>query len=411
MGEESDTDTDRALEFLREHFSVSDAVSGLRGFQFDNDEIEPVLESLDYFTDESLSDEDEEPDFEDTHLDQMAREQNQNVSSSSQVPPVSWKTLLNVGPTDLEEVKKKMDIPVAEDGLIRKRILQSFPGCKKVPSDGKVTIDYCGYSNGTNMPFDSTFEHGHPASYRLEPPGELIYGLRMCLKTMSAMETAQFFIPWQFAYGALGCPNRIPPKSDVVFNVRMHRFITPNKLGEFENLVWSEIEQLPFDTFMKGTKELFERGLALHEDSIRKAKKYYHECIDLLEKRRTTTDAEHDARIALQAIVHFKLAEIYIRLDKPAQACSQSHKSLLLNLDNGELKARAYFTYAQGKFKFEEYKTALRFVENAKSYGGYGDRLDALETQIRAKLAEDDQDDDDAPAPAPSASVPAGEIH
>lgn len=347
---------------------------------------------------ESECDSDENPDFEENHLEELAREQaEQSGEGGPQVSTAPWKTLLVYGPRSLEELRQKMDINVTDDGRVKKRILQSIPGCKAVPPDGKVTIDYCGFVNGANTPFDSTLTAGRPSSFRLEPPGELIMGLRLGLKTMCHLETAQFLIPYDYAFGELGCPTRVPPKADIVFNVRMHKFVTPARLGEYENLTFDEIEALPFEQFIKGAKELYAQGEALVlEEATKKAMKFFHEIVHVLESRETINEEEHDQRANLQAAAHWRLAEGYIKLDKPAQACSQSKKSL--NFNCNEYRARALFTFATAKIEFgtiDDYMIASDFLKTCRFCGGYGPRFDALKEKINARLAEEKEKEEE----------------
>lgn len=82
-----------------------------------------------------------------------------------------------------------------------------------------VTVQYTGYLvNGTK--FDSSYDHGQPFTF---PYGahRMIPGWDTGFEGMRMGGKRRLFIPYQLAYGELGRPPVIPPKSELIFDVEL----------------------------------------------------------------------------------------------------------------------------------------------------------------------------------------------
>ena len=86
------------------------------------------------------------------------------------------------------------------------------------PTPGQtVTVHYTGWlANGTQF---ETSRTGKPAQFKLG--GNLIKGWNEGLATMKVGGLRKLIIPSKLAYGAAGSPPKIPPNSDLTFEIEL----------------------------------------------------------------------------------------------------------------------------------------------------------------------------------------------
>ncbi|MCW5757340.1 MAG: FKBP-type peptidyl-prolyl cis-trans isomerase [Phycisphaeraceae bacterium] len=83
-----------------------------------------------------------------------------------------------------------------------------------------VTVHYRGTFRESGEQFDASYDRGQPATFSLEP-GALIKGFSEGLLGMKVGGKRRIDIPWNMAYGEQGRPPRIPPRSDLVFEIEL----------------------------------------------------------------------------------------------------------------------------------------------------------------------------------------------
>jgi FKBP-type peptidyl-prolyl cis-trans isomerase FkpA len=89
----------------------------------------------------------------------------------------------------------------------------------KAKKGQKVTVHYSGFLlNGKK--FDSSYDRDQPFTFTLGA-GEVIGGWDEGVSYMNVGTFAQFLLPSQLAYGAMGSPPVIPPFSPLVFEVQL----------------------------------------------------------------------------------------------------------------------------------------------------------------------------------------------
>jgi len=88
------------------------------------------------------------------------------------------------------------------------------------PKKGQtVVVNYTGYlPNGTM--FDSSFSRGKPFEFKLGV-GQVIKGWDEGVSFMKKGGKIRFIIPWKLAYGERGRPPKIPPKTDLTFDIEL----------------------------------------------------------------------------------------------------------------------------------------------------------------------------------------------
>lgn len=101
---------------------------------------------------------------------------------------------------------------------LRYRVLASGPADGKSPSFfDSVMVHYRGtLTNGTV--FDSSYERGSPATFGV---GQVIPGWTEALKLMKPGDKWMLHIPSRLAYGGRAVGDKIPPNSDLIFQVEL----------------------------------------------------------------------------------------------------------------------------------------------------------------------------------------------
>lgn len=105
---------------------------------------------------------------------------------------------------------------------LRYRVLSSGPAEGSSPSAfDSVIVHYRGtLTDGTV--FDSSYDRGTPANFGVS---QVIAGWTEALKLMKPGDKWMLHIPSHLAYGSRGAPPKIPPNSDLIFQVELLQVI------------------------------------------------------------------------------------------------------------------------------------------------------------------------------------------
>lgn len=134
-----------------------------------------------------------------------------------------------------------------------------------VPENSRVTVKYVGYFEYQDEPFDSSALYKREGvSIRLNQ-GEWIPGLDLGVSTMKMNETAVFIIHPDYAYGAMGCQPRIPPNSEVLFNITLIDLLDDSKVSTYEDLTPEQKSQFKsmeahLESLIKSANDYFKRN-------------------------------------------------------------------------------------------------------------------------------------------------------
>ena len=119
-------------------------------------------------------------------------------------------------------------------------------GCGEiVPSDAQVTVEYVGYFEHQDEPFDSTLFHREKKSVLRLGRGAIIPGLDIAISSMKKYEISLFIIHPDLAYGKLGCPQRILENSEVLFKVELKDFLDNGEAEKYDELTNEEKKSFP----------------------------------------------------------------------------------------------------------------------------------------------------------------------
>ena len=86
-------------------------------------------------------------------------------------------------------------------------------------SGDSVWVHYIGYLPDGKI-FDTSFSDVVPFSFKLGDP-QIIKGWNRGIALMKKGEKLRFFIPWKMAYGKDGLLPKIPPKTDLTFDIEL----------------------------------------------------------------------------------------------------------------------------------------------------------------------------------------------
>lgn len=100
------------------------------------------------------------------------------------------------------------------------RVIEIEPGTGKPYEPGKLLkVHYTGYlRNGTK--FDSSRDRNEPFTFE-QGKRRVIPGFDNCCEGLKVGGKRRLLIPYQLAYGELGRAPRIPPKSELIFDIEL----------------------------------------------------------------------------------------------------------------------------------------------------------------------------------------------
>ena len=118
-----------------------------------------------------------------------------------------------------------MDVSVAQDGGVKKKILQAAPDdAQGPPPNGyEVAAHYTGRLVKDGTKFDSSVDRGSPFKFTIGQ-GQVIKGWDEGFASMKVGEKALLQIRSDYGYGETGSPPKIPGKADLEFEVQLLGF-------------------------------------------------------------------------------------------------------------------------------------------------------------------------------------------
>jgi FKBP-type peptidyl-prolyl cis-trans isomerase len=114
-------------------------------------------------------------------------------------------------------------------------------GARPSPAD-EVTVMYDGRLAADGKQFDSSYERGEPATFRLN---QVIPGWTQGLQEMRPGDEFMFWIPAALGYGEEGAGGDIPPNADLMFRVELQKVIPAATSDE---AAWAKASPWPTDS-------------------------------------------------------------------------------------------------------------------------------------------------------------------
>jgi len=163
-----------------------------------------------------------------------------------------------------------IDVSVAQDGGVQKKILEAAPeGALGPPLSGNdVQAHYTGTLVSDGSKFDSSRDRGKVFKFTIGQ-GQVIKGWDEGFASMKVGEKAMLKVRFDYAYGESGSPPAIPPKADLFFDVELLGFNEKAKekwqMTYEEKLAEAEKMKASGTEFFK--EKRFEEAAAKYEES------------------------------------------------------------------------------------------------------------------------------------------------
>lgn len=109
------------------------------------------------------------------------------------------------------------DTLITKHGIRYITVVQSKAG-RPLKKD-EVFVNYIGYLPDGRI-FDTSIPNKEPFKFDLGDP-EIIKGWNEGIALMHVGEKFRFLIPWKLAYGKKGYPPKIPPKTNLIFDIEL----------------------------------------------------------------------------------------------------------------------------------------------------------------------------------------------
>lgn len=124
---------------------------------------------------------------------------------------------------------ERIELPLTEDGGLKKVILQ--PGTEDIsPEKGdRVTVHYTGRLLQDGTVFDSSVERNEPFVFKLGK-GEVIKGWDLGVASMKKGEKALLICRSDYAYGKAGSPPKIPADAILEFEVELISWVSKSDI-------------------------------------------------------------------------------------------------------------------------------------------------------------------------------------
>lgn len=248
-----------------------------------------------------------------------------------------------------------------KDG-IKKRVLRKGYGEK--PKDlSIVRVHYNAYQEYEAEPFDSTYARKRAHQFCINN-GDVVPGLDLAVLSMQLGEKAQFLIQPNYAYGQLGCLNRIAPNAVVLFEVELLELVDSGAAISFNNL--PQEKQKDFDEVYKYCMALCARGKDLFGKNIENAIKEYNTAVGKLEVAQLRDYEDQQKQEELLQRLYLNLLVCYTKIGKPKKGCINFNKLKSLTQDSKyKIPAKGYYNSAKCLRMLGEYDLAMKRLKQA----------------------------------------------
>lgn len=248
------------------------------------------------------------------------------------------------------------------DGGVLKEVIHEGEG-PPVPMHASVSINFSGFIEYTDAPFETTNHLKYPRMMKLGKDVTL-YGLELGLLTMKKGEFSRFLFKPKYAYGDLGCPPHIPPCATVLYEVQVLDFLDSAQVDDFMDLTLEEQNTAPLSVLLNvlDTQRSF-GNLCFNKKRYEDARERYKQAMTLLQNREPE-DAEekkHLEEIKLPFLLN--LSFTYLKLEKPQKALVYGQKALDINPQN----TKALFRCGQACLEMKDYEKAQDYLTLAQA--------------------------------------------
>lgn len=271
-----------------------------------------------------------------------------------------------------------IDVSVAQDGGVKKKILTPAPGdaLGPPPPGYSVTAHYTGTLKSDGSKFDSSVDRGKPFNFTIGQ-GQVIQGWDEGFGSMKIGEKAMLEIAPAYGYGPSGSPPKIPPNATLNFEV---------ELLDFQEKIKEKWEMSDEERAAMATKLKAEGTEAFKEQSFASATLKYELAGDYAVGEGIEGDAVPEEERGLYVSCWLNAAMCHIKLKAWMEAIAAANKVLEIEHEAENVKA----LYRRGLARMrvgllKESKDDLMLAYNAEK--GNKDIRKAL-AQLKEAMAE-----------------------
>lgn len=258
-----------------------------------------------------------------------------------------------------------------------------------MPEGSFVIFHYNAYVGEDNPePFDSTWLRNKP--YRASMDTLLVRGLALALMGMRKGEQCRLLLSPEYAFGAMGCPPRIPPNATILYEITLLNFVDlEGDTHELQGYSRPDFEKMPFEVLMEMCGRAHRNGNRLFEiDDHRAASSCYGSAIRALTSApplsRQSQD-DHELWKQLLVKLYNNKALCALQTQDWKQAVSYGRRAL----DLDPTSAKALYRCGVGLRKQGELKEAADMMHRAARIEPNSAALTREMTALDRELAEE----------------------
>ncbi|CRK99073.1 CLUMA_CG012146, isoform A [Clunio marinus] len=196
-----------------------------------------------------------------------------------------------------------------------KKVIEAGNGSDIYLDDCIVNYDYSMFLEGSEGPFDSSILNNSIGCINVSIGIEPLPGCRLALSTMKKGEEAIFWISHELMFGKLGCPPRVPPKADILFQAKI-KSVSESEKSSNQNLE-RELKNL-----LKGAAK---KSLIAAEHykfgDYQSAIGIYRKWINILDGSPIKNCDEEEALSKVLIKLYNNVIVCYNKINKPEKAC------------------------------------------------------------------------------------------
>ncbi|XP_067685280.1 inactive peptidyl-prolyl cis-trans isomerase FKBP6-like [Haliotis asinina] len=252
-------------------------------------------------------------------------------------------------------------LDVTGDGGVMKKILTPGVG-SEIDPDALVRVHYNAYLEDAIEPFDSSRLRKTIKKFRLNK-GEVFTGFNVAVSSMKKGELSRFLIKPEYAFGAMGCPPRIPADATLMYEIQLLSFVEKEGVDDYYSMTDEERRQLPFSKLRQvAHSEKQEGNEYYHCNNFRKAVGKYQLAVRIMEDAHLKDYKEQQEQRKLLLKLYLNLALCCEKMGEVRRALHNCASAYRLDPKN----AKVLYHYGKSYRMDKNFKMARQFLERAQ---------------------------------------------
>ncbi|GBO43577.1 Inactive peptidyl-prolyl cis-trans isomerase FKBP6, partial [Araneus ventricosus] len=259
-------------------------------------------------------------------------------------------------------------------------VLKQGVGCP-IPEKSIVYIHYDAFLEGRKESFDSTRLRDRPFKFLLGD-GKLLPGLEIGIQTMKNGELSRIMVSPKYALGEMGCPPRIPPNAEILYEVQVLKFIPGKDVVEFEEMSLEDRKKAPFEKII-GVYQCDNRlaNDLFHKKLFKPAIARYRRIVTLLEEVAVANEEEDEQRKGYLLKLYLNLAQCYLNIQTPRKAIIYADLALKIDSNN----PKGLYRMGRALYLTGSYERAEHYLCKAKKHKPYEKSINEAIKELEKK--------------------------